>query len=1083
MRFLPLFAFSLLVRTAFAAPLPAFEGTVSQTQNGLTTRAKIAWQPPETLTIEVLPNAALGASAQTIAARGDQTVLFDAATKRARRFGFNIAKNWWRGADLASGGPANFLFSGSSFPADAAQNRYLRRDSVVFGGGGKDSYYAARKSPARRFAAQIATTNTSRIEKNEVGRVISDAQITLDGAGLPRTATLTSNGEVATFAYDLKAVAAPAAANAVAPVLAPEIAAPILEDDELQAPPSYIGNDASALFNRGAALALNEDFAGAATAFEAAAQLAPTSSAPPSALFAMFLALRDAQRAQNALDNLEKIGQGAGEIELRRARLALLRRDNVAARAAFGAASLAAPGNLGLRMAQAEIARAQGDIDAARALYLGVLGEKTAQVGGQWGVQAGAAQNLALFATFEEIPALLTALPAANATDAAQLARALLLLRDGKNPETSEFAINEFQVALALGFERAARDNDAQKAWQTLENRAPEALKNRARAHLMTLFARRGDVGNSIAQWRVWNASLDSQSDKDRARDAFFGAWQKAFRTDALPGALANRATSTGATQDDLRLYLGYQESYGSPEDVAAVIESASLRFPNAAFWKGKRAENLVETANQTRSNDAGIARREQLYDQALALLDSAVEGAPDESFFRYQRALAATQRATKVGTVVDAALTSRNRTRAQRETERLIADFPGDPDALVSAALQNLATQSNAGAREAIRLATLALESAPNDGERHTLIWAARQALSSAYRRLGQTDLAAAQWETLLIGARDAGEQSTLASGYFALLDSAGDTNPNGAARGAARLLSQLASEKWSYSASSGLLGAVATRMAVSPRAGVIAALLLASPDENAALAAATLNLRRIEVARRALESPNAPPAADANLDRANRDLGLSLTRLQPVAGSQNRILGARAAAFLAENATLDGAQQLQLLRSALEAEPHDGALRFALINALEGATAQKERDLAAKLLDFDPETRRQLSASTRRAGDLPGALRVAEEALAFVAHAPEYNGGEFQRVAFALGKAAFLAGQNSRALEIYNGLSLPQWNPLDRAAALLSLSRNYKEAKRDAEAAATDAKVAALGLSPAELAAAIAFADEVEN
>ncbi len=1080
-RFLPLLASIFLAKTAFAAPLPALEGTISQTQNGVTTRARLAWLPPETLSIEVLPDAAANVGARTTLARGDETIIVSSSSKRARRYAFNVAKSWWRGSNLSSGGPANFLFAGTAFPIRSDEGRFLRRDSVIFGGGGKDSYYAAVKTPARRFAEQIVVSPATRTEKNAAGTVISSAQITLDNAGLPRTATLSTGGETATFAYDLKTVAAPK--------IAPEIAAPILEDDELQAPSAYAGADASSLFNRGAALALNEDFAAARAAFEAAAALAPDASAPPSVLFDLALSLRDPAGASTALGALERIGLGAGEIEVRRARLALLLRDDAGALAAFKAAVLALPSDMSLRLAQAEIARGSGDIEGARALYLGILSEKTPQ----FGAQASAAQSLALFATFAEIPTVLTNLP--DVTEAQKLARALLQLRAGQETGTQEtnvqetnapvFSQSEFQVALALGFERAARDDDAQKIWQSIERSGPQRLKNRARAHLMTLFARRGEVSNSISQWRAWNASLQTQADQGEARSEFLRAWQKAFRSAALPGALANRAAATGASEDDLRLLLSYQELYGDAEQIAAAIESGAIRFSKSAFWKGKRAEIKIQSANEARGTQNGGAVREQLYDQALALLDGAIESAPDQPFFAFQRALAATQRASKSPSVTDAATPVRNRARAAQATARLLADFPGDPDALVSAALQNLASTSDQekSATEAIRLATLALESAPGDGDRHSLVWAARQALASGYQRLNQPAMAAEQWEILLAGARDAGEQSTLAASYFALLESASDANPGTSVQGAARLLARLAGENWGYSASRALLEATALRMAISPRAAAISKALLALPAGSATLAAATLNLRRVEVAQRALEAPEAPPAADANLDRANRDLGAALEKLRPVAGSPSRVLAARAAAFLAENAALDGAERFALLHRALELEPRDAALRFALIGALDGDDAQKERDFAARTLDFDPETWRGLSAAARRAGDFKTALKWGEEAFNGAARAPEIGGTAFQRVAFAAAKSAFAASRNPRALEIYRGLSLPQWNDIDRAAALLALSRNLKEAGRDADALALNPKVAALDLSQRQIETAIAFIDEVEN
>lgn len=1072
-RFLPLLLVLLAPTLARSAPLPAFEGTVSQTQNGLVSRAKIAWAPPDTLRIEILPDSANGIAGSVLVARGEQTLVLDKATGRVRRAPYNLATNWWRGAGLGSGGAANFLFAGTAFPADSAPGRFLLRDTVIFGGSGKDVYYAARKAPVRRYAAQIAVTGVSRIEKNEAGKVTLEAQITLDGAGLPRASTVVSSGESASFAYDLKALAAP-------PVIE-EIEAPITEDTDLQSPSAYAGNDASSHFNRGASLAQNEDAPRAIAAFQAASQAAPTATAPQLALFEIAFAMRDAQSAQKALDILATLPIDKAEIEVRRARLALLNRDRASALVAFKNAEQSAPQNATLRLAQAEILRSQSDFEGARAFYREVLATPSRQ----FGAQRAAAESLALGATFEELPALLQSIPLQGANEAQQLARALLQLRLGQTPEAAEFARDEFLVALALGFERAAHDDDAGRAWQTLEKRAPDALKNRARAHLMTLAARRGDVAGAITRWREWNAALPLQSDRDAAQDAFFAAFQKAFRSDALQSALANRATATAATEDDLRLFLAYQETYGTPEDIVSAIDTGANRFPKSAFWMGKRAENLLAEANDQRSNQAGTARREQLYEKAFVLLNEAIKIAPDEPFYRSQKALAATQRAIKTGAIIDATISTRNRAAAARETAALLADFPDDPDVLVSAALQNLALENDAGAREAIRLASRALDAAPGegDGDRHTLIWAAHQALASAYKRLNQPELAAAQWETLLLGARDAGEQATLASSYFAFLDGLGEANAKATTQSAARLLAQLALEKWSYAAARGLLESVASRMALSPRAGAIAGALAAMKSEGATLANATLALRRVEATQRALEAPNPPPpAADADLERANRDLGAALAQLRVFAQSPNRAVAARAAAFVAENSVLSGIEQLELLRSAIEKEPRDAGLRFALIGALDAPQAQKELEIAAQILDFNLETRRAFAAALRRAGDAPGALRVAEEAFAAAARAPETGSDDLQRIAFTLAKSAFAANQNSRALELYNGLSLPQWNEADRAAAMMALSRNYHEAKRDDDAAKINARIPALQLSQPELETALAFVDEVE-
>lgn len=1063
MRFIPFCLLLLLSPVASAAPLPAFEGTLTQTQNGATARAKIAWQPPDTLLVQIERNDASGIPAQTILANGDQTLLFAPSSKRTRRLPFNIAKSWWRGSSLSSGGPANFLFAGTAFPGLTSADIVLRRNDVLFGGGGQEAYYAAAKTPVGRFAAQIATTATSRVEKDRTGNTVLDAKITTGEGGLPTGAQVTAAGETTSFTYDLKPT--------TTPIGTVEIPTAVIEEDQLLAPSTYAGDGASPLFNKGAALALNEDYPAAFTALGAAARSAPTASAPLIATFELALSLRDDELAATVLARMDTLGLDPLETQPRRARLALLRRDYKGALAAFRAASTAAPQNLSLRLLEAEALRSSSDIEAARTIYRGILAEKTPQED----AQVSAAENLALAAMPEEFAALLESVP--NDTPAQKLARSLVQLRDKKTPEVADFTSDALQVSLALGFESAGRDEDAANAWQTIETRGNDARKNRARAHLMTLAARRGDAPVSIGYWRAWNATLGSLPEQVQARAAFFDAWQKAFRSEALQSVLSNRATATAATEDDLRLYLAYLELYGSAADIDSTVATALTRFPKSAYWLGKRAEARVGDAMATRGNDPGIARREQLFAEALKLLDEAIAAAPEEPFYRFQKALVATQRGSKSGGVIDATIASRNRAAAKKETAALLAELPGDPDAMISAALQNLSFEGDATAREAINLATRALDTAPGDGDRHVLVWAARQALATAYRRLNQNDLAAQQWEMLLIGARAPDEQGALAANYFGLFEKAGDT------AAAAHLLARIAGQNWAYSDARATLDALSLRYAASPMAGAVVKALDTADDGASALAMATLAQKQTEVAERLLQTPDAPPAADANLDRANRDLGLALGKLKGIADGPNRLLAARAAAFLAEWASLAVEERLGLLRRAIELEPRDASLRFALVGALSGDEAKKERDIAAKVLDFDTETRRQLSSATRNAGDVALALQLGEEALAEAARAPEVTTNTFQRLAFSVARTAFVGNQSTRATELYNGLSLPQWNPIDRAAALLALSRNYKEAGKEAEVTRINAKVAALKLEAPEIDAAITFADQVEN
>lgn len=1075
MRFLPFPALLLLAKVGLAAPLPAFEGGISRTQNGVTTRAHIAWQPPDILQIQ--PEAG-----SFITARGDETLV--QSDGLMRRSDFNIAKSWWRGSGLAAGGPANFLFAGTPFPAASAADSFWRRDDVLFGGGGRTAYYAATKTLARRFPAQILISPTSRIEKDEKGKITALYQIVVGPDGLPRSAQLTVDGQKTTFAYDLKPASPPNLAAVTLPA--------IVEDDELKAPSAYTGTDASSLFNRGASLAANEDFPDAFAAWDAAAKLAPDSSAPLVATFETALSIRNLNLAASALDKLSKLASPTGfggvfniEIETRRARLAIARRDWKAAAQAAANASTEAERtssvdyhDLVLVLLRAQIAQAQGDLAQARDLWGSVLRSRLPDSASE----VTAAQNYAFNATSDEWAGLLAALP--SDTPAQKLTRSLLQLRAGQTPDATEFDSDALERSYALGLEAAARDAEAQKAWQILEARADGDLQNTARAHLMTLAARRGDASASLGKWREWNASLSLETERSRARDALFGAWQKALRQDELRSALANRAAASGATEDDARLLLAYQEEFGSDDDARGALERGAARWGKSAFWLGRTAEELIAQTGQTPPTDAGRARREQLYDQALARLDDAIAAAPNEPFYRFQRAIVASQRAAKLSGVLDSAVDTRNLARARREIEGLLADFPGDPDVLVSAALQNLAFEGPTPAREALRLASAALDTAPNDGDRHAMVSAARQAMATALRRLDQPALAGAQWQALIASARDADEQSALASSYFALLEAQND------AGGAARLLAQVAGEAWDYSAAREALETLAARMAASPLAPAISAALLpptraqgdALPAGAPVIAAATLGQLRFALAQRALQAPDAPPIADANLARAQRDLGAALALLPRYADAPDRLIAARAAALGAQNPALTDEKRVELLRQAVAIEPRSPALRFDLANTLTGAEAKAARAVAAQVLPFELETRRQLASAARRDGDAALALGVAGEALAIAARAPDVGANAWQRLAFAFAKAAWNANQPARAQELYNGLSLPQWTDIDRAAALLAWVRDAQQSGQNELAATLAPKIRALSLSAPQLEGALAFVDEVE-
>jgi hypothetical protein len=176
-RFLLICLLGLIAIPVWAAPARV-EGTLMQIRNGETVRAKIWFEAPARMRLEIERDEALGVDAQIVVANGDDTRLWIPATKRLRRLGFNITQKWWRGWNLTSGGAANFALVGAAAGTiTETEGAFLRRDDVLFGGGGGEAYYAASKSAARRFPREITVSPTSRIEKSDAGREVSRATI------------------------------------------------------------------------------------------------------------------------------------------------------------------------------------------------------------------------------------------------------------------------------------------------------------------------------------------------------------------------------------------------------------------------------------------------------------------------------------------------------------------------------------------------------------------------------------------------------------------------------------------------------------------------------------------------------------------------------------------------------------------------------------------------------------------------------------------------------------------------------------------------------------------------------------------
>jgi tetratricopeptide (TPR) repeat protein len=1099
-RFLPLtfFLFSLLPALAQNAPLTDFaqrfpkperlEGTIEQTQNGVTSRARLSFQAPDKLRIEIEGDAASQIRAQVIVAAGNETRLYDPATKRVQRLPYNIARQWWRGWDLRFGGPANlFLFGLSAEALDkfyesktqastltlqaqpGVEARFIN-DYVRFGGSGDRIFYAPLKRHVwnRPEKIVIDAKDAAQLVRSETRDGQTLTASIAHATGLPKTASLTDekNRVVASFAYALKPRATAFPGNIFSLDLAP---GQVIEDASLRPLAEYSGTDANSKFNLGVALwKHSEELDAAFAAWDEAGKLAPQATAPLLATFEAALAARDTQRAADALDKLGKLlGADSPEVLQRRATLAVAQRDWAAAQRALETAVRLQPQNLQLKLLLADVLRTCGEFTVARDRLLEIV--KTAASANST-VQAEAALMLGAL-SWNDGDEVLKLLPEQGANLWQKIARAQIFSLQGKNFDSIETDNPAALAALGVISERVGQDAPAIAAWQKIVERTPSPGDRTARLHLVALYARRGDIASSLAQYREIIAATPDLQTQSEVQNALLGAWRKAFRQNQLRTALEQRALSTNAGEDDARLWLAFQDQFGSADDIENAIGNGLARFPRSAWWRAQRAEQIMAQVPKTPET----AARDRLQRDALDYAEQAVALEPEQPYYAIQRALILTQRATPITGVIDIGRYDPLRKIANQALDELLKKWPDDPDVQLAVATQRLALEeANQHAATIDLLMTALRGGAPEATDRHFISFSARQVLVTALREAGRDDDMLAQYQILFRAARTSGEELGVALNLVRWL-----MNHKNAA-GLAQALTLFAHENWSFADSQQLLqplvNVVASKAELWP--DVLTALRNGNDPYGRYVAAMLLANRELR-AREVLAQPEAPLSAERDLAAVSSALAAALKELEPVASGADRVLAARAAGLLGEQAINRGdaaAGETRIARAAeIEARAID--LRIALSTAQlaeqKSAEALATRDAAVRAMPHSFENLQRLAKLSDRigaTGDEANTARLASIAMNAGSAAPEIAAGDFQMAALIAARTALYANQNAPAITIYNGLSSAQWSAIDRAVALLDWQQTLNDVGKTDQAQLIATQLDALGLSPQE-------------
>ena len=221
---------------------------MTQSGDGAPVRARVFFQPPDSLKVEVLDGA--GGVAQTVVASGDTTQTFDARIKRVVVLGANVAREWWRDAGIAAGGPLNFAWVGAKgFVAAPDQGVTRVRDRVLLGNDERRAYYVASKARVRAFPARVELANGMRTDMDDTKNVVLRAKYALDGAKFPLHAEIGAGADTISFVYDLKPRGAAFPDGTFA--LPDAAQGAIREDATLKAPSSYADNTPDEQWNHG----------------------------------------------------------------------------------------------------------------------------------------------------------------------------------------------------------------------------------------------------------------------------------------------------------------------------------------------------------------------------------------------------------------------------------------------------------------------------------------------------------------------------------------------------------------------------------------------------------------------------------------------------------------------------------------------------------------------------------------------------------------------------------------------------------------------------------------------------------------
>jgi hypothetical protein len=1098
----------------------SLEGTLTvqgyQTDIGLgggTAVANVQFQQPDSLRVEMKANSSQGTRAYVLVAQGNQTQIYDPVSHRLRDLPYNVVRQWWRGWDILHGGPANALLAGFSLQelpqfftikddinalnlAAADSKSQQQPDFTRVGGSGDQIFYAPFLHQVWDYAPQLnwkfgSDGLPSQRDEGFTEKVLYKTTFTFDAASkLPKTAVVTDfkGSHVASFTYNLKEAAQPFDKSTFTIA---ESADQIPEDAQLIAPADYNGQDAKTLYNKGVALAVGEeDYASAYALWQQASKANPKAVAPWFALYECSLQTHDLNRAHVALDGLIRIlGADNEDVLTRQAFLAASYLQWKDAEDALNELVKQQPDNAQFLLAYANFQHSQGKTGAER----GALAQILAMPNAPAGVQAAAALSWSLNALSETDR---TASDVDDKTPAQKLTKQIALLNI--NPANTKVDISaiidnpSLLTALALVQEEYGQGQDAMNTWALVAKAFPYPLDQTAQWHLLSLAAQSENTSAASAQYDALRATALSRDDTQKLYDQVITVWQKAFGQDTFSEFLKRRALAMQSAPQDAQLWLAFQSTFGSDDDVAAAVKNGATRFPKDAWWYSLRADSLTTLAGSSEAGAPGMMSVAEALNAALQAVEEAIQRDPSQPYYQIQKALILRQIAMPHSVIIDPRQTRINLDAATAAYQELTKKWPASSDIELAADIMHLPLDDPS--QRAVTLQSIqntmhhasplqsSYQNNAAQGGNHTRAFTARQAKAAIARRQGDFAAVSQYYQELLVSARGADEEQGVAINYLRQLVYAKDTS------GIAALLTRLSYEPWKWKPLSDMMNAAGGVLAFDPSlANDVTQALQNSPDPYAHWAAARLAATMVASLNLVLQNPNAPDKYQGDQNVAMQSLTAALQSLIPVVDGTDKILAARAAAALGESALERGVQSddadakkaadvaSQWFAKAVAINPGELSYEENLITAFHAAgddkSAKSARSALLAKLPLDSEAMRTAAKLTlltaADSADKNLAAKIAVSAFLLAQTSTSTSTSTFWHTGITAARCLMASGNIDEAQNIYQKLSLPQWTDTDRAVAFLDWQYQLKQAGQDQAAEDVQRKLEDLGLN----------------